>query len=125
MQLREIHIDGFGIFHDKHIVGLSSGIHVIYGRHEVGKTTLLNFVRRILFGFPRSSPDTNPYPALEGGAYGGRLVCQLANGEVATISRTQGPRGGAVKITLDSTLLGGQEELNKILGNIGGGFYQN
>lgn len=127
MQLREIHIDGFGTFCNKHVTGLSSGINVIHGPNEAGKSTLLAFIRRILFGFPRKSTESNPYPLLKGGAYGGRLVCYLADGKIAIISRMErkGLKEGLVKIAVDSTELIGQEHLNKILDNIGDGFYQN
>ncbi len=37
MQLREIHIDGFGIFANKRITGLTPGINIIYGKNEFGK----------------------------------------------------------------------------------------
>lgn len=61
MQLREIHIDGFGIFANKRIKGLAPGINIIYGKNEFGKTTLLEFIRRILFGFPTKKDKTNLY----------------------------------------------------------------
>jgi uncharacterized protein YhaN len=126
MQIREIYIDGFGIFRDRQAKGLSSGINVIYGPNEFGKSTLLDFIRRILFGFPsRASSSINPYPALNGGAYGGRLVCQLASGKFMTIARKEGPHRGSVTIILDSKELSGQEELNKLLDSIGERFYQN
>ena len=126
MQLREIYIDGFGIFRDRQAKGLSSGINVIHGPNEFGKSTLLDFIRRILFGFPsRVSSSINPYPALNGGAYGGRLVCKLASGKFMTIARKEGPHRGPVTIILDSKELSGQDELNKSLGSIGERFYQN
>ena len=40
---------------------------VFVGPNEAGKSTLLEFVRRVLFGFPRKSGRVNPYPALGGG----------------------------------------------------------
>lgn len=124
MQLREIHIDGFGVFRNKHATGLSSGTNVLYGPNEFGKSTLLAFIRRILFGF-RASASANPYPALCGGAYGGRIVSQLANGKIVTISRKEGRSGGPVKVFIDSAELSGQEELNRILGGISEKFYEN
>jgi len=121
MQLREIHIDGFGIICDKHVTGISSGTNVLYGPNEFGKSTLLEFLRRMLFGFR----GANPYPALSGGAYGGRLVCELANGKKIIISRKEGRSGGVVKVSGDSGDISGQEELDKILGLITQKFYQN
>ena len=41
MQIREIHINGFGIFSNKQVTGLTSGLNVIYGENEAGKTTLI------------------------------------------------------------------------------------
>jgi uncharacterized protein YhaN len=125
MQLREIHVDAFGIFCDKHATGISSGINVIYGPNEFGKSTLLTFIRRILFGFPDKRYKGNLYPPLGGGAYGGRLVCQLANGKAITISRGEGRSGGSLSIHLNSKELSGQDELDKLLSNIGEVFYRN
>ena len=125
MQIRAIYIDGFGIFTDKHITGLTSGINVIYGPNEFGKTTLLDFIRRILFGFPRSSTGTNPYPAVYGGAYGGRMICELGSGENIIISRMPGVRGGLVTISTGSGELSGQDKLDSILGHITKTFYEN
>lgn len=124
MQLLEIHIDGFGVFCDKHVTGLSSGTNVLYGLNEFGKSTLLAFIKRILFGF-RASSNANPYPAVSGGAYGGRIVCQLANDKIVTISRKEGRSGGPVEIITDSAEFSGQEELNKIIGRISEKFYEN
>lgn len=124
MQIREIHVDGFGIFTDKHITGLTSGINVIYGPNEFGKTTLLDFIRRVLFGFPRGSTNTNPYPAVYGGAYGGRVVCELGSGENITISRMQGAHGGPVTISTGAGELSGQDNLDTMLGHITKTFYE-
>jgi uncharacterized protein YhaN len=125
MQLREIHIDGFGVFHDKHYCGLTSGTNVLYGPNEYGKSTLLAFVRRVLFGFPKSTAKVNLYPAIEGGAYGGRIVCEFADARNITISRGAGSRGGVVKVTSNSLPLGGEEALSTIMGRVTSNFYQN
>lgn len=125
MLIREIIIDGFGKFANTRITGFSSGVNVIYGPNEYGKTTFLDFIRRILFGFPRSSSSTNPYPPLRGGAYGGKLTCDLDNGETVTISRTEGTHGGKVAIQKGATELKDQDAVNSLLGHISGTFYEN
>lgn len=102
MQIRKIIIDGFGCFADKRITGLKAGINVIYGENESGKTTLLEFIRRILFGFPTRKESKNLYPALYGGAYGGKLICELADGKPLIIARTEGPKGGKLTIRENS-----------------------
>ena len=49
MQIRELHIDGFGIFHNALIKEFRPGINVIFGPNEYGKTTLLEFIRKVNF----------------------------------------------------------------------------
>ena len=117
MQLREIYIDGFGIFTNKRITGLVPGINIIYGKNEFGKTTLLEFIRRILFGFPTKRENTNLYTPVNGGTLGGNLKVILQDGEEMVVSRSPGPHGGKVKIRTSSETLEGQPVLNQLLGN--------
>lgn len=125
MQLREVYIDGFGIFYDKQIPGFTPGINLVYGPNEFGKTTFLEFIRRILFGFPAKRGNINPYPALIGGRYGGRLICELSGGDEISVHRTGGTHGGPVTIQIGSSELTGQDELNRLLGSISKTFYEN
>ena len=90
MQLREIRIHGFGAFANAHVSGLAPGLNVLHGPNEYGKTTLLEFVRRVLFGFPPKTTKANQYPALYSDRYGGELVCQLRDGRTLTIGRVSG-----------------------------------
>lgn len=125
MRIGEIHIDGFGVFAGRNATVLTAGINVLYGPNEFGKSTLLHFVRRMLFGFPSGSTRANPYPALYGGVYGGRLVCELDSGEKVVIARTHGPRGGHVTVATSSQELSGQDELQSVIGYLTATFYQN
>ncbi len=52
MKLLELHIDGFGKFHDR-TISFEDGINVIYGKNEAGKSTLHTFIRGMLFGIER------------------------------------------------------------------------
>ncbi len=78
MQLREIHIDGFGNFFDRKISGFDSGLNIIYGENESGKTTILEFIRRILYGLnaKKTGGLKNDYQPLRGGVHGGKITCQ-------------------------------------------------
>lgn len=87
MRVDEIVIDGFGRWHDTRIVP-DPGLTVVHGDNEAGKTTLLAFVRAILFGF-----ESGRYPALAGGRRGGRLAMTMADGRRFRIER-HGDRGG-------------------------------
>lgn len=52
MRLLELHIDGFGKFHDW-TISFNDGINIIYGKNEAGKSTLHTFIRGMLFGIER------------------------------------------------------------------------
>lgn len=126
LQLREIHIDGFGVFGGKKFLDLKPGINVIYGPNEFGKSTLLEFLRRLLFGFPRRSPNTNSYPALMGGQYGGHISCVLDNGEgPVIIRRTEGKSEGAVTVTVSEKQSAGQAAVSTVLDGISRTLYEN
>ncbi|SFI37982.1 AAA family ATPase [Planctomicrobium piriforme] len=65
MQLREIEIDRFGIWQDVTLPFNERGITVLYGPNEAGKSTLLRFIRGVLYGFlPHDErtfgPDAHP-----------------------------------------------------------------
>jgi len=45
-----------------------------WGENEAGKSTLLAFLRAMLFGFPKKSTSARQYPPLRGGGHGGRIV---------------------------------------------------
>lgn len=52
MKLLDLHIDGFGKFHNRD-VSFSDGLNIIYGKNEAGKSTIHSFVRCMLFGLER------------------------------------------------------------------------
>ena len=52
MRLLELHINGFGKFHDR-TISFNDGINIIYGKNEAGKSTLHTFIRGMLFGIER------------------------------------------------------------------------
>jgi uncharacterized protein YhaN len=124
MQIREIHIEGFGIFHDKQVTGLNAGLNVIYGENEAGKTTLIEFIRRILFEIPRKSKGFNSYPPLNGGRHGGSLKCLLASNEGVLVTRTLSDKN-AVDISPSIGGLKGQPALDSILSHASENIFKN
>jgi len=56
------------------------------GQNESGKTTLLEFIRRMFFGFSHRRIKNN-YSPLRGGSHGGRLIVQTRDGRRFTIAR--------------------------------------
>ena len=92
MRLHELYIDGFGQFHGQTMGPLNPAITVLYGPNEAGKSTLLAFIRTILFGFRRSG-RSQFYPHLAGGGkHGGRITLSDAGYDLhaRAIRRTQG-----------------------------------
>ncbi len=116
MIIKDLHIDGFGIFCDTDIKNLEHGINVVYGPNEFGKTTLLEFIRRVLFGFPNKKNRVNMYPALNGGNYGGHLSCAMDDGRIIVVSRHGTTKGGTVKVEDGEHIFQGQHELDLLLG---------
>ena len=49
MIINKLEIKNFGKFHEKQ-VKFGSGINVVYGENESGKSTLHTFIRSMLFG---------------------------------------------------------------------------
>ena len=115
MRIERIELDGFGRFHDAHWT-LDAGLTVLLGANEAGKTTLLNGLRALLFGFEATRDGRTWYPAVAGGRRGGRLVLLTAGGERWTVER-HGERGGggALAVRAPNGNQGGQETLDRLL----------
>jgi uncharacterized protein YhaN len=80
MKIRGIHIDGFGIFHNRSLSDISPHLTIVLGDNESGKSTLLVFIRRVLFGFPSKRKGGNHYEPLNGGEQGGRIEITTDSG---------------------------------------------
>ena len=115
MRIERLEIDGFGRFHDAQWA-LPDGLTVLLGANEAGKTTLLNAMRALLFGFESSRDGRAWYPALAGGRRGGRLVLLTRDGERWIVER-HGERGGggALAVRAPNGNQGGQETLDRLL----------
>ena len=59
MKITDIQIDRFGVWRGLTLPLSSSGLNVFYGPNEAGKTTLLRFVRGILYGFEPLGVDAS------------------------------------------------------------------
>jgi len=72
MRIKRIEIDGFGVWKGLTLDELSDHATVIYGPNEAGKTTLMQFVRAVLYGL---TPDRRKryLPPVHGGDPGGQL----------------------------------------------------
>lgn len=63
MQLQELEIDSFGVWRDVNFPFQERGVNVLYGPNEAGKSTLMRFMRGVLYGYqPRDEVSGGPNP---------------------------------------------------------------
>lgn len=87
MKIQQIHINRFGHFHESDLVFAGDGLQVIYGPNEAGKTTLLEFLRGLLFDFPARTPyDFGG----SGDAIAGSATMRMKDGRIAELRRRKG-----------------------------------
>ncbi len=126
MIIREIYIDGFGLFRDFIWKDLSDGLNIIVADNEMGKSTLMAFVRYTLFGYPHPRSKDNPYPPLNGGKHGGRIKAAMAStGKEAIFERHSGAKGGAIHLRYNGRESKDQSQWQGLLGNAGPDLFNN
>ena len=72
MKITDLQVDGFGVWKGLSVESLSDDITVFCGQNEAGKTTLMQFIRSMLFGFSEERRDKY-IPPVYGGLAGGSL----------------------------------------------------
>lgn len=92
MKIHALEVEGFGVWNGLKIDGLSDGLNVFYGPNEAGKTTLMQFVRSMFYGF---SPERRRYlPPLHGGQPGGSVHVAGPHGRFRVSRYDNGDRPG-------------------------------
>lgn len=121
MNLLELEIDGFGVWTGLKLDELSQRLTAFYGPNEAGKTTLLQFVRTMLYGF---SPERRRryLPPLHGGRAGGNLLVENSLGRF-NISRyaddsPRTPPAGELRIVDATGALQKEHLLDRLLGRV-------
>ena len=110
MILDRWHIEGFGHFSNSE-ERLGPGLTVIHGPNEAGKSTLLEFVTFVLFGF-RPHYRGNRYPPLHGGRHGGRLWLRTRDG--SWVVERYAAEG--LEVRLPDQTPGSEADLQQVLG---------
>jgi uncharacterized protein YhaN len=123
MKIENIHIDGFGVWKDKDWEQLGPGLNVFHGPNETGKSTLMAFVRSILFGFDRRG-GIRRYDPLNGGIYGGWLDVRVKDRPIR-IERKAGRHVRGTTIIYDGDATGSEPELEALLGGTTRTLYHN
>lgn len=122
VKIQELEVDGFGVWKGLKADGLTRNVTVFYGQNEAGKTTLMQFVRSMLFGF---SPDRREkyVPPVYGGLAGGTLTVTSGNSRFeiqrhVDPNRHADPVGDLTLIDEASGDVHGQVQLSNLLSNI-------
>ena len=112
------------MFHDLEIGPLDNPVSVFLGSNEAGKSTLLQFIRTVFFGFP-GRLNAQWYPPLRGGRHGGRISILDELGDRYEISRFSGRGIGPVEVGDKSGRVRGEPLLRDLLGGHGRDVFTN
>ena len=120
MKVKDIHIDGFGVWTGLSVDSLPEGMTLFYGPNEAGKTTLMQFIRAMLYGF--TSERREKYlPPIYGGTPGGAIRVTGPGGgyEIRRHHQlTDKSAVGRLSVTGPDGLSQGQHRLSMLLGQI-------
>lgn len=115
MRISGWRIDGFGIFSDATVEDLPTGLTLVTGPNEAGKSTLLAFLRGVLFGFPDGRMRARRHEPVNGGRHGGAVFLVDEQGGTWTAERYAEPKSFSLKRPDGSTADPG--EIARLLGS--------
>lgn len=127
MKIKDIQIDGFGVWTGLSVDSMNEGMTLFYGPNEAGKTTLMQFLRAMLYGF---TPErrTRYLPPVYGGTPGGAIRVTGPGGgyEVRRHSQlTDSGVTGQLSVMGADGLSQGQHRLQSLLGGIDEAIFSN
>jgi uncharacterized protein YhaN len=119
MKFLDFFIKGFGIYENVEVKGLSSGMNLYIGENEAGKSTLLSFIRDVLFGFETGRSQYNSYKPLGNAEHGGRISLVTDRDQKKyVIERGPGRATGNAVVTLPDGTHKGEEVIPELLPGI-------
>lgn len=119
MRIDKVEIYGFGHLKDVEFT-FHDGINIVEGMNEAGKTTLMSFIRAILFGFARRvRGNEQRYEPLDGGRFGGAIHLTDEDGLSYRVERVYRRKvKGDVTVYLPDGGSAGEEMLSRLIGQI-------
>jgi uncharacterized protein YhaN len=124
MKIQELEIDRFGVWRGLNLPVADSNVTVFYGPNEAGKSTLMRFIRGILYGFqPQDERTPGPQPH--------RIMCRgvlhvAHDGKDFEILReTQTGTRGRLRVNGEEDLARNETQLAKILGGSSEAVFEN
>ncbi|MGV3488034.1 MAG: AAA family ATPase [Tuberibacillus sp.] len=103
MQILEVNIDRFGQFYNWSCAFPSTSFLSIYGPNEAGKSTLVAFIKCILFGFPRKT-ELEPYMGYgdQKSDLGGSVTLRLSELGKVKVVRHHQRKGGRATLFMEN-----------------------
>ena len=98
MIFRRIVIDGFGVWNNLVLEDLDRGLNVFMAPNEGGKSTLMAFIRAVLFGFKKRG-HASRYQPINGGKHGGYIDVEEGADFYRIARFDDGSSRGAVRLS--------------------------
>lgn len=127
MRIKDIQIDGFGVWSGLLVHSMPDSMTVFYGPNEAGKTTLMHFLRTMFYGFTEHR-RMRYLPPVYGGKPGGAIRVTGPGGGYEISRRAQldqGATGGHLTVTGSDGLAQGQHRLAMLLGQVDESIFTN
>src|SRR5579872_6078420 len=121
MKILSWRIDGFGVFTGTQVNDIGPGLTIVHGRNESGKTTLVDFLCGVLFGYPDRRRRLAQHEPLAGGRHGGSVDLLGDDGTRMRVERHVGTREAI--ITSDGSPRSGAD-LRRVLGGADEGLFR-
>ncbi|MFM9066855.1 MAG: AAA family ATPase, partial [Planctomycetota bacterium] len=128
VKITDVKIDGFGIWSNLSVRRLSGDVTVFYGPNEAGKTTLMQFMRTVLYGFSRERRGRY-LPPVHGGHAGGLLELSSPRGNYEVrrhLGHNDAPQSlGHLELLDEGGSPLGTHQLSAILGGVDESIFTN
>ena len=127
MKIKDVQIDGFGVWSGLTVDSMPDTMTVFYGPNEAGKTTLMQFLRTMFYGF--TADRRGRYiPPVYGGKPGGAIRVTGPGGGYEITRRStldQNGTAGHLAVTGSDGLSQGQHRLAMLLGQVDESIFTN
>jgi uncharacterized protein YhaN len=127
VKIKDVQIDGFGVWSGLHVDSMPEVMTVFYGPNEAGKTTLMQFLRTMFYGFTAERRQRY-MPPIHGGRPGGAMrVTGPGGGYEIQRRATMNESGvaGTLAVTGADGLTQGQHRLSMLLGQVDESIFTN
>jgi uncharacterized protein YhaN len=127
VKIKDVQIDGFGVWSGLTVDSMPDTMTVFYGPNEAGKTTLMQFLRTMFYGFTADRRQRY-IPPVYGGKPGGAIRVTGPGGGYEITRRSQLDQNGTaghLTVTGSDGLSQGQHRLAMLLGQVDESIFTN